>query len=101
MIRPDRGTPGGRSRHGLRHEEERGPTTLRATPLAYSAPGIAEDESPARNAQASDQSPAPAPETHVRRKTSKQALLIDMLKAHGARFDRRRAQEEDWPQRPF
>ena len=59
-----------------RHDEERGSITLRATPLAYSALGIAEEEVP--NASASAADPAPA---KVQRKGSKQALLIDMLEA--------------------
>ena len=63
-----------------RHDEERGSITLRATPLAYSALGIVEAEVPARVTKAAQQSSSPRP-SKVRRKTSKQALLIDMLQA--------------------
>lgn len=59
-----------------RHDEERGPITLRATPLAYSTLGITDeqDESP----------PADAPPAPVqRRKGTKQETLIEMLRAEG------------------
>jgi len=59
-----------------RHDEERGSITLRATPLAYSALGITEDEIPDTNGSTAD----PAPQ-QLRRKGSKQALLIKMLEA--------------------
>jgi len=59
-----------------RHDEERGSITLRATPLAYSALGIAEEEIPNTNASTAD----PAPQK-AQRKGSKQALLIEMLEA--------------------
>ena len=60
-----------------RHDEERGSITLRATPLAYSALGITEEEEvPNTNASTAD----PAPQ-QPRRKGSKQALLIEMLEA--------------------
>jgi hypothetical protein len=59
-----------------RHDEERGSITLRATPLAYSALGITEEEIPNTNASTAD----PAPQK-ARRKGSKQALLIEMLEA--------------------
>lgn len=56
-----------------RHDEERGPITLRATPLAYSTLGIADerDETP----------PAETPPAPVqRRKGTKQETLIGMLR---------------------
>ncbi|MEO0429422.1 MAG: DUF3489 domain-containing protein [Pseudomonadota bacterium] len=59
-----------------RHDEERGPITLRATPLAYSTPGITDeqDETP----------PAETPPAPVqRRKGTKQETLIEMLRAEG------------------
>lgn len=59
-----------------RHDEERGPITLRATPLAYSTLGIADeqDETP----------PAETPTAPVqRRKGTKQETLIEMLRAEG------------------
>jgi len=59
-----------------RHDEERGSITLRATPLAYSALGITEDEIP--DTGASGDNPAPQ---KVQRRGSKQALLIEMLEA--------------------
>jgi len=59
-----------------RHDEERGSITLRATPLAYSALGITEEEIP--DTGASGDNPAPQ---KVQRRGSKQALLIEMLEA--------------------
>lgn len=59
-----------------RHDEERGSITLRATPLAYSALGITEDDIP--DTGASGDNPAPQ---KVQRRGSKQALLIEMLEA--------------------
>jgi hypothetical protein len=59
-----------------RHDEERGPVTLRATPLAYSTLGITDgqnDEPPAETATAPVQ----------RRKGTKQEALIAMLSAEG------------------
>ncbi|WP_306120483.1 MULTISPECIES: DUF3489 domain-containing protein [unclassified Roseitalea] len=59
-----------------RHDEERGPITLRATPLAYSTLGITDeqDETP----------PAETPPAPVqRRKGTKQETLIEMLRADG------------------
>ncbi|WP_281826170.1 DUF3489 domain-containing protein [Jannaschia rubra] len=59
-----------------RHDEERGPITLRATPLAYSTLGITDeqDETP----------PAETPPAPVqRRKGTKQETLIEMLRAEG------------------
>ncbi|SET88326.1 DUF3489 domain-containing protein [Oceanicella actignis] len=64
-----------------RHDEERGPITLRATPLAYNTLGItdAPEETP----------PADAPPAPVqRRKGTKQEILIEMLRAEsGATID--------------
>ncbi len=59
-----------------RHDEERGSITLRATPLAYSALGITEEEIP--DTGTSGDNPAPL---KVQRRGSKQALLIEMLEA--------------------
>lgn len=59
-----------------RHDEERGPITLRATPLAYSTLGITDenDETP----------PAETPPARVQcRKGTKQETLIEMLRAEG------------------
>mgnify|MGYP001210565869 CR=1 FL=1 len=59
-----------------RHDEERGPITLRATPLAYSTLGITDeqDETP----------PVETPTAPVqRRKGTKQETLIEMLRAEG------------------
>lgn len=59
-----------------RHDEERGPITLRATPLAYSTLGITDeqDETP----------PVGTPTGPVqRRKGTKQETLIEMLRAEG------------------
>ncbi|UPH71211.1 DUF3489 domain-containing protein [Abyssibius alkaniclasticus] len=59
-----------------RHDEERGPITLRATPLAYSTLGITDE---------SGETPPPetptAPVKH--RKGTKQETLIEMLRAEG------------------
>ncbi|WP_101341880.1 DUF3489 domain-containing protein [Cereibacter azotoformans] len=56
-----------------RHDEERGPITLRATPLAYSTLGITDQQ---------DETPVEAPTAPVqRRKGTKQATLIAMLRA--------------------
>jgi len=64
-----------------RHDEDRGPITLRATPLAYSTLGITDenDETP----------PAETPPAPVqRRKGTKQETLIEMLRAEeGATID--------------
>ena len=64
-----------------RHDEERGPITLRATPLAYSTLGITDeqDETP----------PVETPTAPVqRRKGTKQETLIEMLRAEsGATID--------------
>jgi hypothetical protein len=63
-----------------RHDEARGPITLRATPLAYTALGITEDPE-----EQTDSKPAtvPAPEPSRRRSGTKQEALIAMLRAEG------------------
>ena len=59
-----------------RHDEERGPITLRATPLAYSTLGITDEQD--------DTLPAETPTAPVqRRKGTKQETLIEMLRAEG------------------
>lgn len=59
-----------------RHDEERGPITLRATPLAYSTLGITDEQS--------GTPPAETPTSAVqRRKGTKQETLIEMLRAEG------------------
>lgn len=57
-----------------RHDEERGPITLRATPLAFTTLGITED--PGRTAP-TDSASAPI----QRREGTKQDMLITMLRA--------------------
>ena len=65
-----------------RHDEGRGPITLRATPLAYSALGITDDsEEPTYSQPVTE--PAPAPEPLRRRTGTKQEALIAMLSAEG------------------
>ena len=65
-----------------RHDEERGPITLRATSLAYTVLGISEDTE-FRTAVAE-----PAPEPIRRRTGTKQEALIAMLRApDGATID--------------
>lgn len=59
-----------------RHDEERGPITLCATPLALTALGIANDAEGTTSEEAAE---APL----QRRKGTKQALLIEMLRAEG------------------
>ena len=59
-----------------RHDEDRGPVTLRATPLAYTTLGITDDQSDAPPTEA-----ATAPVQ--RRKGTKQEALIAMLRAEG------------------
>jgi len=59
-----------------RHGEERGPITLRATPLACTVLGISDASEPAAPA-------TPAPEPVRRRSGTKQAALIAMLRAEG------------------
>lgn len=59
-----------------RHDEERGPITLRATSLAYSTLGITDEQD--------DTLPAETPTAPVqRRKGTKQEILIEMLRAEG------------------
>ncbi|EEX12504.1 conserved hypothetical protein [Citreicella sp. SE45] len=59
-----------------RHDEARGPITLRATPLAYSTLGITDEQD--------DTPPAETPTAPVqRRKGTKQETLIEMLRAEG------------------
>ena len=66
-----------------RHDEERGPITLRATPLAYSTLGITEDPEGQPDGQ-----PASEPELARRRTGTKQEALIAMLRApEGATID--------------
>ena len=57
-----------------RHDEERGPITLRATPLAFTTLGITEDQS---GTIPSESANAPA----QRREGTKQDMLITMLRA--------------------
>ncbi|AXC51325.1 DUF3489 domain-containing protein [Paracoccus suum] len=58
-----------------RHDEERGPITLRATPLAYSTLGITDQQ---------DETPVETPTAPVqRRKGTKHETLIEMLRAEG------------------
>ena len=59
-----------------RHDEERGPITLRATPLAYSTLGITDEQTETPQAV----TPSAPPQ---RRKGTKQETLIEMLRAEG------------------
>ncbi|MCU9849285.1 DUF3489 domain-containing protein [Defluviimonas sp. WL0024] len=59
-----------------RHDEERGPITLRATPLAYSTLGITEEQD---EAPPTETPPAPV----QCRKGTKQETLIEMLRTEG------------------
>ena len=59
-----------------RHDEERGPVTLRATPLAYSALGITD-------APEDEAAPEPTPTATRQRSGTKQEALIAMLCAEG------------------
>ncbi len=61
-----------------RHDEERGPLTLRATPLAYEALRFGDDPGAVL---AADEAPANPPAE--RRKGTKQETLIAMLRADG------------------
>jgi len=63
-----------------RHDEERGPVTLRATPLAYSSLGITDDT---RDTAPTETETAPAPKTVRRRSGTKQEAVIAMLRAEG------------------
>ena len=60
-----------------RHDEARGPITLRATPLAYTVLGIAEDR---EEHSVSQPTTEPAPEPVHRRSGTKQEALIAMLR---------------------
>ena len=62
-----------------RHDEERGPITLRATPLAYSTLGITEEPEGRRMTSRRRAAPEPA----RRRTGTKQEALIAMLRAEG------------------
>ena len=59
-----------------RHDEERGPITLRATSLSYSTLGITDEQTETPQAETPS---APA----QRRKGTKQETLIEMLRAEG------------------
>ena len=63
-----------------RHDEERGPITLRATPLAYCTLGITDDpeQQPDEPTEA-----APAPDPTRRRAGTKQEAVIAMLQSEG------------------
>ena len=61
-----------------RHDEDRGPITLRATPLAHSTLGIADDTRDATPAETET-----APEPVKRRSGTKQEAVIAMLRAEG------------------
>ena len=72
-----------------RHDEDRGPITLRATPLAYSTLGIRDeqDETPPTETPT-----APA----QRRNGTKQETLIQMLRAEGGATIDEIATAHDW-----
>ncbi len=63
-----------------RHDEELGPITLRATPLAYSTLGITDAPVEQTNSQPGTEA---APESARRRSGTKQEALIAMLSAEG------------------
>jgi hypothetical protein len=63
-----------------RHDEARGPVTLRATPLAYSALGITVELERHRDIH---QATVPTPEPARRRTSTKQEAVIAMLRAEG------------------
>ena len=64
-----------------RHDEERGPVTLRATPLAYTALGITDDPDTQDDDTSEPETATPQP---VRRRSgTKQEALIAMLSAEG------------------
>ena len=63
-----------------RHDEERGPITLRATPLAYSTLGITDAPEEKTNSQPGTEA---APEPGRRRTGTKQEAVIAMLRAEG------------------
>ena len=58
-----------------RHDEDLGPVTLKATPLAYSALGIGSDED-----SVPEQPHGVLPQANSLRKSTKQALLINLRK---------------------
>jgi hypothetical protein len=62
-----------------RHDEDRGPVTLRATPLAYKVLGIADDP----QERTEELEAAPVPEPSRRRTGTKQEAVIAMLRADG------------------
>ena len=72
-----------------RHDEERGPITLRATPLAYTVLGISDDPKSPPIAE-------PAPEPVRRRSCTKQETLIAMLRAEGGTTIDEIAAALDW-----
>ena len=72
-----------------RHDEERGPITLRATPLAYTVLGISDDPESPPIAE-------PAPEPVRRRSGTKQETLIAMLRAEGGTTIDEIAAALDW-----
>ena len=76
-----------------RHDEERGPITLRATPLAYSTLGITEDPEEQVDGPAET---APAPEPVRRRSGTKQEALIAMLRAEGGATIEEMATATNW-----
>ena len=63
-----------------RHDEERGPLTLRATALAYAALGITDDPEEQTNIQPAT---GAAPQPARRRSGTKQEALIAMLRTEG------------------
>ena len=63
-----------------RHDEERGPITLRATPLACNVLGVTEDPEAHSDSQ---QATEPTPEPIRRRSGTKQEAVIAMLRAEG------------------
>jgi len=65
-----------------RHDEERGPITLRATTLAYSTLGIADDSEVQQDTPAEAEA-TPAPKSARRRSGTKQEALIAMLRTEG------------------
>lgn len=67
-----------------RHDEERGPITLRATPLAYVALGITDDPEAQQDTSAEPATAAaPAPKAIRYRTGTKQEAVIAMLRAEG------------------
>jgi len=76
-----------------RHDEERGPITLRASPLAYNTLGIAEDPDVLPDGLPAA-TPAPQPARH--RSGTKQETLIAMLRAEGGTTIDEIAAALDW-----